>query len=237
MNGNSNCRLIVNADDFGLSDGVNRGIIEAHVNGIVTSTSLMVRQPAARAAVELANHHVDLDVGLHLDFAEWAYRGGEWIELYRFVDVEDPRAVTCEIERQLELFERLLKRPPTHLDSHQHVHRRPQLIDGVNSIAAKVGVPLRFDGTAQYHGDFYGQTGEGAPNAEAILPDALHRLIISLGPGLHEICCHPGYADELNTMYRTERAIEIRSLCSPLVRQAIREHGVMLTRFDRSEFS
>ena len=233
----STCRLIVNADDFGLSDGVNRGIIEAHVGGIVTSTSLMVRQPAASAAVELARRYENLDVGLHLDFAEWACRDGEWVELYRFVDVEDPQDVSREIERQIETFHRLLQRPPTHLDSHQHVHRRPRLFPIVSSIARQLGLPLRFDGTAQYHGDFYGQTGEGAPDPSAISGQALSRLIASLGPGLHELCCHPGYADELNTMYRAERTLEIHSLCLSIVRQAILDHNIVLSGFRRRENS
>ncbi len=50
-------RLIVNADDFGLSAGVNEGIVEAHVSGIVTSTSLMVDRPAAAGAAGLAREH------------------------------------------------------------------------------------------------------------------------------------------------------------------------------------
>ena len=49
--------LIVNADDFGLSAGVNRGIVEAHERGIVTSASLMVRRPAAREAADYARTH------------------------------------------------------------------------------------------------------------------------------------------------------------------------------------
>ena len=49
--------LIVNADDFGLSPGVNRGVVQAHERGIVTSASLMVRQPAAGAAAACARAH------------------------------------------------------------------------------------------------------------------------------------------------------------------------------------
>ena len=49
--------VIVNADDFGSSEGINRGIIEAHETGIVTSASLMVNAPATEAAVELARDH------------------------------------------------------------------------------------------------------------------------------------------------------------------------------------
>jgi len=63
--------LIVNADDFGLSDGVNRGIVEAHERGIVTSASLMVWHDAARAAAAYARGRPQLDVGVHLDLGEW----------------------------------------------------------------------------------------------------------------------------------------------------------------------
>ena len=58
-------RLIVNADDFGLAAGVNEGIIEAHVNGVLTSTSLMVERSEAADAVRLARAHPALSIGLH----------------------------------------------------------------------------------------------------------------------------------------------------------------------------
>src|SRR5436190_23980393 len=62
--------VIVNADDFGQSAGINRGIIEAHERGIVTSASLMVRWPAAPAAAAYACAHRGLSVGLHVDLGE-----------------------------------------------------------------------------------------------------------------------------------------------------------------------
>ncbi|HZC46570.1 MAG TPA: ChbG/HpnK family deacetylase, partial [Candidatus Acidoferrum sp.] len=58
-------RLIVNADDFGLSPEVNAGIMRAYRGGILRSSSLMVAEPAARAAAELARDNPALDVGLH----------------------------------------------------------------------------------------------------------------------------------------------------------------------------
>src|SRR5512144_520435 len=94
--------LIVNADDFGLSAGVNRGIIRAHEQGIVTSASLMVRWPAAADAARYALQHPRLSVGLHLDLAEWVYRDDQWTPLYRVVPPEDQSAVAAEVERQLE---------------------------------------------------------------------------------------------------------------------------------------
>ena len=63
--------LIVNADDFGQSRGINRGITEAHEQGIVTSASLMVRWPAAPEAAAYARSHGSLSLGLHFDFGEW----------------------------------------------------------------------------------------------------------------------------------------------------------------------
>ena len=74
--------LIVNADDFGRSPGVNQGVIRAHEQGIVTSATLMVRWPAAAEAAAYARRS-SLSVGLHLDLGEWEYRDGEWHERYQ----------------------------------------------------------------------------------------------------------------------------------------------------------
>src|SRR5690606_17555925 len=65
-------RLIVNADDFGLSQAVNRGVIAAHRDGIVTSASIMVNAPAFEHALELARAHPALDIGVHLTLTELA---------------------------------------------------------------------------------------------------------------------------------------------------------------------
>src|SRR3989442_12181882 len=59
-------RLIVNADDFGRSAGVDRGILRAHREGIVTSTTFMANAPRADEAAALARATPTLDVGVHL---------------------------------------------------------------------------------------------------------------------------------------------------------------------------
>src|SRR5262245_55874740 len=135
--------LIVNADDFGYSEGVNRGIVEAHQRGIVTSASLMVRQPAAHEAAIAANDCAGLSLGLHLDLGEWAYRSDAWIEVYRVVDLHERAAVEREIQRQAEAFLELAGRKPTHLDSHQHVHRQEPVRSVLNDLAQQLQVPLR----------------------------------------------------------------------------------------------
>ena len=92
-------RLIVNADDFGLTPGVNRGILHAHSHGIVTSTSLMVHRQAAPEAAAAARQHPELGLGLHLDLGEWEKRNGHWHAAYEVVDTRDAAAVAAEVER------------------------------------------------------------------------------------------------------------------------------------------
>src|ERR1041385_7040917 len=114
--------LIVNADDFGRTPGVNEGIQEAHECGIVTSASLMVRWPAAQEAAQYSRKHPELSVGLHLDLEEWAYQHHTWVRLYEVVPPGDSAAIAREVGGQLDRFLDLMGKPPTHLDSHQHAH-------------------------------------------------------------------------------------------------------------------
>ena len=224
--------LIVNADDFGLTSGVNRGIIEAHERGIVTSASLMVRGAAAKEAAAYARAHQQLSVGLHIDLAEWRFRGGEWIPAYQVVDASDPAAVERECERQLRTFRDLMDSEPTHLDSHQHLHLSEPARSVIATQALNLEVPLRScSPLITYCGSFYGQTGEGEPYREGISVPALVRLIENLSPGWTELGCHPGYSDGLDSVYLHEREEELRALCSADARDALRCCDVQLRSF------
>jgi predicted glycoside hydrolase/deacetylase ChbG (UPF0249 family) len=224
-------RLIVNADDFGLSDGVNDGILRGHREGIVTSASLMVRQPAAQAGATAAREHPALSIGLHIDLGEWERRNGEWHPLYAWVDESDAVAVTAEVERQLAAFRALLQRDPTHLDSHQHVHRDEPVRTILVGTARELGVPLRHHSAARYDGAFYGQSSDGSALDRAIRLDALVELIMNLPAGTTELCCHPAERAEAGWDYGVERTIELASLCDAAVRRAVAESGVELTSF------
>lgn len=224
--------LVVNADDFGQSPGVNRGVIEAHERGIVTSASLMVRWPAAREAAAYAREHPELSLGLHVDLGEWRHGGDGWVPVYEVVDAEDADAVAAEVARQIEAFRVLTGRDPTHLDSHQHVHRDEPARSIIHRAAADLGVPLRgLSDRVTYRGDFYGQTGRGEPHHEAISMDALTGVIRSLPQGTTELGCHPGDGADLDSMYRAERAEEVRVLCDPAVRAVIEDEGIELRSF------
>jgi predicted glycoside hydrolase/deacetylase ChbG (UPF0249 family) len=225
-------RLIVNADDFGLSDGVNAGIVRAHREGIVTSASLMVRQPGAEAAVSAARGCPDLSVGLHLDLGEWERRDGGWHRRSARVDESDAGAVAAEVERQLNTFRALVGRDPTHFDSHQHVHRDEPTRSILSIAALNVGVPLRHYSPIRYYGGFYGQSSDGSPLWDAITPAALAALVSALPDGTTELCCHPGEHFDPSWDYGVERTIELESLCHPSVRAAVEQSSVRLESFD-----
>ncbi|MFL5328621.1 MAG: carbohydrate deacetylase [Gemmataceae bacterium] len=223
--------LIVNADDFGRTDGINRGIISAHERGIVTSASLMVRWPAAVEAAQYARHNPRLSVGLHLDLGEWIFRDGTWVEQYQVVSCDDPVTVAAEIHRQLATFRELMGRGPSHLDSHQHVHRNEPVRSILIDVAMQKGIPIRqFTPELHFCGDFFGQGGKGEPHAEGIGEQNLLALFASLPEGWTELGCHPGLGDSQST-YDSERAIEVATLCSAAVRSALSQHQIELRSF------
>jgi len=224
--------LIVNADDFGLSEGVNRGILRAHDHGIVTSASLMVRQTAAASAVDQATRRPRLSLGLHLDLGEWEFRDGRWSAVYEVVPADDVAAVAEEVERQFDTFVRLVGRNPTHLDSHQHVHRTEPTRSAALQLAARLEIPLRhFAPGVTFCGDFYGQGGRGERLPELITPGALKRIIRSVAVGVTEVGCHPGDEAPPRSAYREERSKEVATLCDPAIRRLLREEGINLVSF------
>ena len=220
--------LVVTADDFGMCDATNEGVALAHVAGIVTATSLMVRRAAAAAAAALTVDLPRLAVGLHLDLGEWEFRNDEWVQADFVVDVDDPVAVRDEIDRQLGAFVRLTGRTPTHLDGHQHVH----LSEPARSIVLETGdalcIPVRHR-DANYVGGFYGQTGTGEARPEWITPAALIAVLGSLSEGASELGCHPGRRMESTlSTYAGERDTELAALCDPDVRACIEQLGIEL---------
>ena len=220
---------MVNADDLGLSEGVNAGILYAARHGIVTSASLMVRGPAAGPAARAVRARPGLSVGLHLDLAEWEHDGQQWRPRYQVVDTDDAAAVAAELGRQLDRFTALTGRAPTHLDSHQHVHRSEPVASLVRAAGARLGVPVRgVSRSLPYRGDFYGQTGKGEPYRQAITVAALTAVLLGLPVGQSELGCHPGFSDDLDSGYALEREVEVRVLCDPTVLAAVGQAGLRL---------
>jgi predicted glycoside hydrolase/deacetylase ChbG (UPF0249 family) len=207
--------LIVNGDDFGITGGINRGIIEAHRNGILTSTSLLVDRPACEEAVALGREYPTLSVGLHLE-----------------LDPNRPERVIAEVERQFAWFVELVDTAPTHLDSHHDVHYDSRILPRLREWAASVRIPLRGQSIARHFRKFYGQWA-GETHLEQIDVDGFIRLVdAEVGEGVTELTCHPGYVEPgFPSSYAAEREVELQTLCDPRVRQALAERRIRLAGF------
>lgn len=152
-------RLIINADDFGISEGVNRGILEAHGAGSVTSASLLVNLPAFGHALHGAASAPRLGVGLHFNLTAGApisspdrvrslcdAETGTFLSLGRLVARAlrgriVPSEVALECEAQIERL-RVGGVAISHLDSHHHVHMLPGIWKPVRQVARQAGIDI-----------------------------------------------------------------------------------------------
>jgi len=149
--------LILNADDFGLTRGVNEGIIRAHRDGILTSATLMACADAFDHAVELSKQNPRLGVGCHLvlvggravapveEIPTLANKDGRLPDsLGVFVTRLSTGGIRLkEIERELRaqiLKIRAAGIEPTHLDTHKHTHAHPAVMSAVGQVAAEFGI-------------------------------------------------------------------------------------------------
>jgi len=152
-------RLIINADDFGLTSGVNRAIVEAHERGVLTSATLMANSNAFAEAAEIANSHSSLSVGCHVVLLDGrplldptrlttlidgrdgnAFRNGVSGFALRAVSGRiDPDQVEAETTAQIRKLQSH-QIAVSHLDSHKHTHMFPAALTGILRAARTCGV-------------------------------------------------------------------------------------------------
>ena len=149
--------LIINADDFGLSNGANRAIIKAWQEGVLTSASLMVGGSAFAEAVSLARENPALQVGLHLTLvqgrASFRHSGFPSIVDQQGNFTNDPvfagmryffvkslrKGLQQEIEAQIEKF-RETGLPLSHIDGHLNIHMHPSVFDILLDLMPRYGI-------------------------------------------------------------------------------------------------
>ncbi len=157
MAGPEKRRLIVNADDFGLSASVNAAVIRAHREGILTSASLMVNEPGGMEAVQLARENPRLGVGLHLTLLmgrsaltsqqipglvnsqnEFS-NSPVGVGMGYFFQRNLREQLRAEIHAQFEKF-RATGLPPDHVNGHLHMHLHPVVFKILMEDADKLGI-------------------------------------------------------------------------------------------------
>ena len=244
-------RLIPNADDLGRTHGINTGIFEAHARGIVTSATAMVNYEGIREAAEFSRKHPGLGIGLHV-----ALSGGRAAsDLSRIPSLVDaqgrqpakpeglggakPAEIAIEVQAQFDRFVEVFGRRPTHLDSHHHSHRRPEVFEVVCALAVREGLPVRNAGGAmagdlRVRGIRTNDAFEETFFDAGVSVDHLVAIIDALPEGTTEMMCHPAHEDaELaaSSSYAAVRVKELAALCDPRVRAAIDRGQVRLVTF------
>ncbi|MBG9447649.1 chitin disaccharide deacetylase [Cytobacillus firmus] len=220
-------KLIVNADDFGYSPGVNYGILHSYLYGIVNSATMMMNMAGTRQALAMAKQYPGLRTGVHLVLTSGKPLLTDLVTLTNkegyFRSQGDLEGISLE-ELELEWSAQIDRfigagLTPSHLDSHHHVHTREEFLPVVQSLSNKYGLPFRVNGNFALEGvkshtdrclfDFYG---------DGIQEDYFSTLAEKAEDGeTVEVMCHPAFADQLlmeGSSYNLMRLKELRILCS-----------------------
>lgn len=235
--------LIINADDLGYDPAVTRGIVQAMREGIVTSATLMVNTPFSEDAAAQAR---GLPIGLHLNLARYPpVSNAVPRNLLEEGVFREPRAgelpasvVREEALAQLDRLAELMGQPATHLDVHKHLHRHPNVLEGLAAAAHLRGVPVRAidDGMRATLGKAGVRTTDhfiGDAEAEPYwTAGRLRQSLEELPEGITELMCHPGYTPEaIQSGYAAQREVELRTFLDPDARQLAERLGVGLASF------
>ncbi|MFP5259795.1 MAG: carbohydrate deacetylase [Acidobacteriota bacterium] len=243
-------RLFVNADDFGLTEGVTAGIAEAMAAGVVGGTTAMVCVPGAVERIARLGRPFAGRVGLHLQLtggrpclppgAVPSLTTAEGLFPRKKIGVADvnPGEVRREWRAQLSRF-RETGLTPSHLDSHHHIHKRPEVFGAFVELARELGVPARalsddmrraLDAAGVPHADvcvtrFYGE----ALSVSHFLSLVDAAFAALGGEGTVEVMCHPGRSDAALaaiSTYADGREEELRVFTAPDVPDLLAGHGV-----------
>jgi chitin disaccharide deacetylase len=245
-------QLIVTADDFNLSEGVSRGILEAHHHGIVTETSVMVNLGDLQQASAMLAAAPRLGVGLHLNItrgrpmarpravAELLGPDGQFRGSPQSLPVHIRQEnVQTEFRAQLDTFVCAFGRPPQHLDTHHHVHQHPVVLQALLDLAVALKLPVRsLDApmramvrarSLRSPAYFLGDAGDEPYWTVARLLSTMR----ALQPGVTELMCHPGYFDDAiaYSRYGRQRDVERQALCTPEVAATLRENDIELVTY------
>ncbi len=231
--------LIINADDLGYDPAVTRGILESMTRGIVTSTTMMVNGPHSQDAGQ-AVRGKGLNIGLHLNLARWgpvsqvpaALLGTDGAFAEAKITGLTPEVVEAEALAQLQRLEALTGRAASHLDVHKHLHRNPQVLEGILRAAVRAKLPVRSIEAAMRKtildrgvvtNDHF--IGDAADDAYWSVERLRAHLATLPRQGSVELMCHPGYAPTtLTSGYSAQREVELETFVSAEARALAAEH-------------
>ena len=271
----ANIRLVINADDFGMTPEISHGIIRAHMEGCVTSTSVLGNCLDLAEAKALLAEAPNLGVGVHLALVggrptcpvgdvpsligETGYlpaRPRDFLKLWMKGTIVQAQ-IEIEINNQIDRIVAAGLRPD-HLNTHHHLGFLPGICQAMETAARKRGIPgvrsvveqptiawiteprrgleasvlaglswlaRRRTASLRHGPQSWGFVESGRLDEVRIL-----EIIGRLGPGAHELICHPGDGNEAGDLDH-DRPRELRALSSEKVRGALARKGITLCRW------
>lgn len=236
--------IIINADDFGISKGVNYAIVEANKMGVVSSTTALVCAPDIIHAAELAKGNPNLNIGIHLsiDFLECLSKNPKLCKangiFYKSAEKSNLRdldisLVLKEWELQISRFEKLFGKLPDHFDSHHNVHlNNVTCSDAVKYLAEKYQVPVRgmyvSVANSSVNTCFYGEQ-VNLENLIGIIEGFEDTAVVN-----KEVMVHNGYLDrtlENITTYSYDRIAEHNVLTSKKFKEYLEKNQINVVGF------
>ncbi|HBT63382.1 MAG TPA: hypothetical protein DEB10_01810 [Ruminococcaceae bacterium] len=241
-------KLIINADDFGLTNGVTYGIYDAVKNGIATSTTMMINTPGTKLAAGIIKSDKNLKVGLHLNLSlgkpltsceSLVDENGCFIKpkILKSDERYDEQEVYDEFEAQYAAFIALTGKKPTHMDSHLYLHQIfPKVERQAKRLSEKFEIPLRKYDTKYYSGVYFEDRFKLAKDESFILLKSKFKKLVAENSGKEviELMAHPGYLDkEILEMssYSFPRTEEGAVLKDPEIKEFISRNAVELISF------
>ncbi|UFT99865.1 chitin disaccharide deacetylase [Radiobacillus kanasensis] len=204
-------KLIINADDFGYSRGINFGIVDAHQLGVLTSTTFMSNMPGADHAADLAKQNPKLGVGVHLVLtcgkplldthntivdSKGIFRK---LDFYKGAFTIDYEEVYQEWKAQIERFLSYgLK--PTHLDSHHHTNSFGDIPSVFLTLAKEYGLPVRNNMDPKYFVEMKTEGIKTTDSFQYLLETSIkdNQALDEIFDGHEsvEVMTHPAYLDK-----------------------------------------
>ncbi|MDB2151964.1 ChbG/HpnK family deacetylase [Clostridium butyricum] len=249
--------LIINADDFGYSKAVNLGIMESHINGVLTSTTLMANMPGVDHAVSLLKDMPNLCVGAHLTLTCGKPMLGEKVstlikENGYFFKLEDMENKVVQMDTS-EIYEEwktqiryLLKKGVnlSHIDSHHHVHTFKEHEEMIKVLSEEFNLPvrncnnvlenkIRFLDLCNYNP--IRNMEEKYENVRIECFKVIEKIIKkNIQYENTEAMCHPAFLDSYlleNSSFNIARIREVDILCDQLMRDLINKYEIKLCNY------
>ena len=236
-------RFIFNADDFGLSQGVNEGILECYQNGVLNSTTLMTTMPYFADAVKKIKHYQLPNIGLHFNLTEGSPASSALTtivddhgQFYRSV-ADQPHVDLKEVYQELKAQLDIAKKAGidiNHIDSHHHIHTVARLRPVFLQLSKEYRLPIRkihntlinpfkilYFYKATFGTQYYSRYFSSDFYGDHVTIDTMIRLLDQYQNKHVEIMCHPGYKDDQNGTYNEQRNIELNILTNDAIKEMV----------------